>query len=231
MSQNMLGSLPLSAIQGPRDDFEQKLAGKDGKLWLKQFNRFLRKEACWPDGQATPVAKVEPASSILEFVMTVAVPATSTKFVARKGFVIGTGHKVLVKISYLGDNFTAWFLADRGKIEEPLPKQMLRYHRLRQSSLDAPIIAELDGEEKAETTLSELFSLMKKQKNGQDGVLLVNGWWNIFYVRDTQGVLRAVRVHWGVGGWGVRAGSVEYPHSWFAGYQVFSRNSVCPVTV
>jgi len=28
MSINMLGGLPLSEFQGPRDDFEQKLAGK-----------------------------------------------------------------------------------------------------------------------------------------------------------------------------------------------------------
>ena len=47
MSINMLGRLPLSEIRGPRDDFEEKLAGEEGELWLEQFKLFLRKEPCW----------------------------------------------------------------------------------------------------------------------------------------------------------------------------------------
>jgi len=47
MSKNMLGKLLLSEIQGPRDDFETKLAGDDGELWLTAFKRFLRKENPW----------------------------------------------------------------------------------------------------------------------------------------------------------------------------------------
>lgn len=43
----MLGKLPLSEFQGPRDDFEQKLAGDDGEIWLSEFKRFLRKEPTW----------------------------------------------------------------------------------------------------------------------------------------------------------------------------------------
>jgi len=56
MSINMLGGLPLSEIQGPRDDFEQKLAGKEGELWLGEFKRFLRKEPCWTSGMVTSTA-------------------------------------------------------------------------------------------------------------------------------------------------------------------------------
>ncbi len=47
MSKGMLGMLPLSAIRGPRDAFEEKLAGDDGPMWLAAFNRFLRKENPW----------------------------------------------------------------------------------------------------------------------------------------------------------------------------------------
>jgi len=92
--------------------------------------------------------------------------------------------------------------------------------------VDAPIIAELGGNEKAETTLTEVFSLMEKQPNGEEGALLNNGWWNILYVKDQNGVLRTVSVCWLVDGWNVYARSVGDPYGWYDGYQVFSRNSV-----
>ncbi|MBI4136099.1 MAG: hypothetical protein HY481_00900 [Candidatus Vogelbacteria bacterium] len=230
---NMLGRLPLSEIQGPRDDFEQKLASEEGEMWLEQFKLFLRKEPCWINDQVTQVAKSKPRSSILEFVSTVVVPATTGKFVAKEKFVRDTGCKAKVKISYLGDNFTEWFLSGDGKTEDPtrLPdgqvtEQTLCYHTLRQSSVDGPIIAELGGAEKAETTLSELFFLMKKQGNGEDDILLSNGWANIFYVRDFNDLLlRAVIVFWNDVGWFVYANSVENPFGWHDGYRVFSRNS------
>lgn len=44
MPKGMLGKLPLSAWQGPRDDLEQRLAGEDGGYWLQGLKRFLRKE-------------------------------------------------------------------------------------------------------------------------------------------------------------------------------------------
>ena len=88
---------------------------------------------------------------------------------------------------------------------------------------EAAIIPELGGETKVETTLSEMFSLIRKQPDGEEGVLLNNGWANILYIRDQNGVLRAVGVRWGDGGWGVDAGSVEDSGGWDAGHQVFSR--------
>jgi hypothetical protein len=67
---------------------------------------------------------------------------------------------------------------------------------------------------------------MEKQKNGEGGVLLNNGYANIFYIRDQNRVLRAVGVNWHVDGWNVLADSVEHPRRWNDGDQVFSRNSV-----
>jgi hypothetical protein len=168
----------------------------------------------------------KPAPSILELVWAVVVPATTSKFIAKNKFVVNTKRNASVKISYLGDNFTAWFLNGDGKTEDPISEQALRYHKLQKSSVDGPIINELGGDAKAETTLTEVFSLMEKQKNGESGVLLNNGYANIFYVRDQNGVLRVVDVIWDDGGWNVYARSVEDPDRWSDGRQVFSRNSV-----
>ena len=160
--------------------------------------------------------------SLLIPVGTAMVTATTTLFVASDRFVVNTEKNAPVKISYLGDNFMDWFL---GKEEQPFGGSTLNYGRLSRSSLDGPIIAKLGGEAKAETTLTELFSLMEMQKNGESGPLLINGYANIFYIRDVNGVLRAVSAYWNSDGWRVAAHSIAGPHWWGGGDQVFSRNS------
>lgn len=159
---------------------------------------------------------------LLEPIRTVCVFATTERFVAKERFVLGTGSDAAVKISYLGDGyFKDRFLK---KIEKPFAGSVLRAFRLRESSLDQPIITELGGEAKAETTLTEISALISMQPNGEEGVLLANGGANIFYVKDKDGVLRAVDVYWRDDGWGVDAFALDGFH-WRDGRQVFSRNS------
>jgi len=159
---------------------------------------------------------------LLISVGTATVPRNDGSFVARNHFVVNTKNNAPVKISYLGDNFKDWFF---GKQEQPFGGSTLNYGKLSCWSVDGPIIAELGGEEKAETTLTELFALMEAQKNGEDGPLLTNGYANIFYVRDVNGVLRAVGAGWSGGGWDVGATPVTSPREWRGGDQVFSRSS------
>jgi len=165
-------------------------------------------------------------ATLFEFVGLVTIPATSGKFVARKKFVVNTKCNAPVKISAVWVNFAKWFLSGDGKIEKPIGEQTLRCHKLLKVSVDGPIINELGGEAKAETTLTEMFSLMEKQKNGKGGVLLNNSCANIFYIRDQNGLLRAVYVLWRGDGWLICARSVESPNMWLDGRRVFSRNSV-----
>lgn len=155
---------------------------------------------------------------LLELVGTVMIPATK-KFVARDHF--ATGSKV-VKIGFIGNNFSNWFL---GKTEKPNSQAELRYQRLSKNSLDKPILNELGN--LAETTLSAIWELLKSQPNGENGVLLTNGCWNIFYVKDVEDVLRAVSVRWNAffGSWDLSAYSVADPYGWYAGDRVFSCNS------
>ena len=147
-----------------------------------------------------------------------------------------------VKISYVGDNFKTWFY---GKVEvqpnadetEPgegpyrtlgengADKSVLCYYTLNRSSVDGPIIKELGGEDKVKTTLFHIAALMWKQPDGKQGALLTNGYANIFYVHDINGVLRAVHVYWNGHGWSVYARSVEFPGEWNAGSRGFSRDS------
>lgn len=201
------------------------------RLWKlqTQVNRLVLEGKRDPEEMVTFYQKVlekscSPVSSILEFVSMVKVSATTEKFVAKDKFVVNTKRNAPVKISVVLDDFTNWFLLGDGKTEYPITEQTLRYHRLCKASVDGPIITELGGEEKSETTLTEMFSLMEKQKNGEDGVLLNNGYANIFYIKDQTGVLRAVYVRWYDGGWGVYSYSVENQGKWSDVSRVFSRS-------
>lgn len=222
----MLSKALREFTAGPLNQLIVNLGGQDGDQWERELKQFLRKEPCWTNSQVMQVAEPKPKPSILELVSTVKVSATTSKFVAKDKFVANTKCNAPVKILAVWGNFTNWFLLGDGKTEDPISEQTLRYHKLRKSSVDGLIITELGGEEKSETTLTEMFSLMEKQKNGEDGVLLNNGYTNIFYIRDQTGVLRVVLVRWFVGGWLVFALSVGSPRRWYGGDRVFSRNSV-----
>ena len=160
-------------------------------------------------------------ADLLEFVGTTIIPATTEPFVAKDRFLLKKDGGICSNFS---NNFTTWFLSGKGKIEEPISETTLHYDKLRQSSLDIQIIAELGGKTKAETTLTEMFSLMEKQRSGESGPLLNNGRANIFYVKDQNSLLCTVYVYWNGDGWFVSALSVERSNGWGdGGRQVFSR--------
>jgi hypothetical protein len=168
--------------------------------------------------------------ALIRWLGTTTTSATTEKFVAKDKF-----RKDSKEVKFYGffGSFEEDFLVGNGKIEDPLGEQKLRYGDLVKPARDLPaeeggiaIIPELGGEAKAETALTELHDLLKKQGNGEkEGDLLTDIRANIFYIRNIQGVLRAVGVHWCGGGWVVRAYSTSDPDGWVAGRRVFSRNS------
>ncbi len=160
-------------------------------------------------------------SDLLEAVGTATTPAIAT-FRAKEYF--KDDRSGSVKIGWIGDNFRKTFLAGDGMVEGAVAEATLRIHKLVKRSVDGPILAEL-GEAVAETTLGQMYEMMKAQGQGQQGILLTNGYANIFYVRDSNNVLWAAGCRWNSGGgyWSVGAHPVSDPVTWGAGDQVFSR--------
>ncbi|MDR3582389.1 MAG: hypothetical protein P4L67_03915 [Candidatus Pacebacteria bacterium] len=175
-----------------------------------------------PIEPSKPAPKPEPKPLLIPRGETAVPLLAGLSFVVRTRFIRNIGNDAFVKISGLGNNFTDWFL---GKTEETPSSSVLRYADLGRPSLDAPIIEALGGEGKAEITLTEVFTLMAVQPNGEKGALLTSGRANVFYVRDIDGALRAVYVDWLGDGWRVFAFAVADPDTWSAGFRVFSRNS------
>ncbi len=139
-----------------------------------------------------------------------------------KKFVKGTQDGV--KIGWVGDNLKG-ILKRHKKIS--VSKANLRCHKLKEPSVDGPIVKALGGRELISTNFAHMWEMMKKQGNGEEGDLLVNGYANIFYIPDPEdeAVIWAVRCSWNavLGGWYVVAFSITSPYGWFADYRVFSR--------
>jgi hypothetical protein len=138
------------------------------------------------------------------------IPATSENFVARDHFTVSL-RPGRVRIVYVLGNFERWFLE---KVEPPFSGSKLLSRELQRDASDAAIVAELGGEQAAETTLTEIFALMSRQPAGGQGFLASNGWGNNFYVRDVAGALRVVDVHWCDDGWGIEAASIKRIAEW-----------------
>ena len=207
--------LGSALIQGIPTD----LPDEDAVYWIgkkKELHRKIQQVLRRSNG-ATDVAASKPTSALLQLVTTAQTPAVEA-FSAKEKFAIGTQDGV--KIAWHGDNFKMHFL---GKCELDVPARDLRVHKLLKKSLDAPIIAELGGEELAETSLATMFEVLKKQGLGQRGTLLTDGYANIFYIEDDTGTLWAVYALWDDDGWRLFADSVTNPLSWNQVFQVVSR--------
>jgi len=198
---------------------------KDGQGGAEQLLAAFQQRAI-----PKPAPKPVEPEPLLEALGTVKIYSTSEQFIARNKFVLNYGRKAKpgVRIAYLDDNFKVWYL---DKVEEPMPETVLRYAKLTRPARDDDIRAEI-GAEFEQTALAQIFGLMSDQPNGEPGILLTD-LWNVFYVPDIHGSLRAVSVRWGAsaGGWSVSAGSVGHPGGWRDGHRVFSRNSSFSETV
>ncbi|MEK7509525.1 MAG: hypothetical protein AAB605_02320 [Patescibacteria group bacterium] len=157
-------------------------------------------------------------SKLLELLTTVSLPGAK-RFVASENFKVDTSRKAKVKIAWMGDNFKKLLT----KVEEDVPASDLKIHKLTKPSVDKPIRDELGAKHK--TYLADLWAMLKKQPNGEEGDLLVDGRANIFYIFDEDATSWAVDARWYAddGGWRLDANSVSRPGRWYGGYQVVSR--------
>lgn len=221
----MNGSFVLTQGAGQKLEFAVNRKGGSAKDvdWLSTGDNFeVVRRLASGEYVLTKVAKAVEVA-LLSIVGSTTIVATTQEFAAREKFVINRKALAKVRITELDKGFKAWFL---GKVEQPIVGNGVCIYRLNKNSLDTSVIMLLGGEAKAETTLVEMFTLMEKQGSGQTGDLLTNSYANIFYIRDVDGVLRAVSCNWAVDGWYVEAYPLGNQYGWNTGRQVFSRNSL-----
>ena len=155
------------------------------------------------------------AGPLLELLDTVTLAATPEPFDVRERLEKAAG----VRFSTVWTEFKKRFY---GKVEAPQPEVRLRKFKLLRIAPDGPIIAELGGDARVETTVASAYALLRRQGRGSPGILQTTGFANIFYIRDLKGTLCAVRVGWDEEGWVVDAISVEDPLAWNGKHEIFS---------
>lgn len=126
-----------------------------------------------------------------------------------------------VRVSWLNESFRQ--LCDKGKIETDLTK--LRIHKIIKRPNDSQIIAELGGDESAETNLAQMWQMIELQGRGQNGNLLID-LPNVFYIRSVSNVLCAAWATFSseIFGWSFYAHPATMNSGgWDPGVQVISR--------
>ena len=101
-----------------------------------------------------------------------------------------------LKISYVGNNFKEWFYPLKFDPKNKVKK--LISQKLPRAMNDKEILAELKP---TEVSMEEIVATLKT---------LDHSVWALFYCRDNNSLLRAVRVSWSDDGWCVFAGGVAY---------------------
>ncbi|MDO8980064.1 MAG: hypothetical protein Q7V17_12620 [Afipia sp.] len=149
---------------------------------------------------------------------TTAALAGAKKFQAGEHFKENAASSANVRIVWLGATFMRRFAI---KIEDASGETALQSHTLLRPSLDRHIIDDLDDGH--ETRLVDLWCLLNIQANGESGILLVDAVPNIFYVRDSAGVLGAVDAVWGGAGWEIGASPINDARMWPVRARVMSR--------
>jgi hypothetical protein len=160
----------------------------------------------------------DPKTSLLQPLETAVIPATTAPVAIRDYFKKNTK----VKIASIWSEFKSRFF---DKTEKPMAEVTYRKYKLLRISPDGPIIAELGGETKVEGTFTAAFALLERQGNGAAGILQTNGYANIFYARDKDGVLCAIRIGWADSGWLIDAIPVKDPLAWNGKHEIF-----CPLS-
>jgi hypothetical protein len=164
------------------------------------------------------VDQPEVKAALLEPLETAVVPATTTAVIIRDCFNKKTG----VRFSTVFPEFKNRFF---NKTEGPAAEVTYRKYKLLQISADGPVIAELGGGREIEGTFAAAFAFLQEQPNGEPGFLQTNDYANLFYVRDKNKELCALRLGWAGDGWVVDAMPVADPLPWHGEHLIF-----CPLS-
>jgi hypothetical protein len=125
---------------------------------------------------------------------------------------------------YFGSNFSNWILEDIPDVIPAFEGNLLKT-QLTKYMYDSEILDEL-GQPRL-FTISEFSAIIRdlllKQPDGEDGILLNNGYANIFFIQLKNGRVVAVHVHWfsDCREWGLNARGLGGDR-WFDGICVFS---------
>ena len=151
----------------------------------------------------------------------ISVPAIQ-RFAVSANFAPDMSPQARIRIASARAVFVRWFFP---KNEDAALPVVLEWFELQHNTSNPAILNELGGVANAETSLASAYWLMLQQSEGQSGPLATNGFGNVFYVRDLDGQLRSVNIHWCDGGWSIDAMEIDTITEWPIRDRVFRPHS------
>lgn len=155
------------------------LGSPDGrKYWEMMFTAMQSKER---------VSMFVVETDLLKPIAQATVPARTKPFVASEFYQSDTG-------LCDSDTFADRFDLSVRKMADSTPERLYVASLLKANAYDRDIRKDLPDEHLS--TLEDIASLIEAQPNGKKGILLTNGWANIFYVEGKNGEVFVVGVEW-----------------------------------
>lgn len=146
-------------------------------------------------------------------------------FIARDHFIIGDKPSGELKIAFLSQDFRNLFVP---KVEGPFMGKNLCGYKIVSNAIVASKLSNFNNPQSIVITLREAFIMLRRQWDGGEGDLLVDGRANIFYIRDINSEVRPVFAFWTVQGWVFYTIAIIYPIAWYVGHRIFSNYFASP---
>ncbi len=206
------------------------LPDEDARYWLvhkkelhKKIQQVLRRQVPSKD-VAQEVATLPAHQPLLKFAKNFDAPVMP-RFAANESLAKDSKKAT---IGWNGENLKANFLAGHGHIEKDISAAKIGIYQLETRANNQEIVDALGGWEKASIHLGRLGFLLEQQSNGENGLLLTNGFANLFPVEDENGGKWLVDAYWYASYrfWYVEPYSLSDALQWRAGDRVFSRDSL-----
>ncbi|MEI6529182.1 MAG: hypothetical protein WCN88_02110 [Candidatus Falkowbacteria bacterium] len=208
--ENMLKEA-LSKVEGPLGQLWKNLSGDDGEVWLKELNKFLRKEVCWKErlnaGKNDAHRKDSRDSKYLKYSGKLSFRIKGGIFSGRDRFAISKRRDVPIRIHFISKNFEFWCLSHTSFMVEVDESAWhdLDYFRVLMDTKTENIIDSLGGEKIAQTTMLEIYHTLLLQGRGQKGKLLINGDFNVFFTPAFNGNNVVMYLAWNGKAWGINS--------------------------
>lgn len=198
----------LSKIEGPLGQLWKNLSGSDGEDWLKELNKFLRKEACWQEKLVLrnngAYHKDSRDSKYLKYSGKLSYRLQNGVFVSLDRFAVSKRRDAPIRIHFTSKNFDFWCLSPisfRLDVDESVWHD-LDYFKVLMDTKTGDIIDSLGGEKIVQTSIVEIYYALLRQGRGQKGKLLVNGDFNVFFTPSFNGKNVVIYLAWNGKAWG-----------------------------
>lgn len=177
---------------------QEVINSKDNAMAKKMLAAISLKKLEDNEGDSIKEIEAKAKANILSF----PVQPTADYFIVNKRISTKVNKKSLIKISFIDYGFNRRFVRI---IEQPSAGSIIYGCDISEKGVDSPLYIAMNSQGKSPIMLAEIYQLLLAQPNGEDGIMLNNGFGNVFFVGCQPGDKMAIVLFWNVAGWVIRS--------------------------